>query len=106
MGVSALAALRRTESVTGVSQSTVPLLMQEQRPYDTALLVRGGGSLDTVKDPPVQAFSLVSGSKTACWMILIISIVAEGLATSLSKSARDTGNYARLLAAIGVYVPW
>lgn len=100
-GVSAFAPLSCTEIAVGATT----VRQRERRQHDTALLVRGG-SLETVKKPLVQAFSFVSGSKTACWMVLILSIVTEGLATSLSKSARDTGDYARLLAAISIYIPW
>ena len=69
-------------------------------------LLRGGGSMQVWQKPFVKAFHLVSGSKSACWTVLVSSILLEGVATSLSKSARDKGSAMRLLGALLVYIPW
>lgn len=79
-----------------------------------ALLLRGGGSpveassasTTTTRNSLVQAFSVVSESKTACWIILISSILLEGVATGLSKNARDRASALLLLGALSLYILW
>eukprot|EP00977_Amphora_coffeiformis_P013417 scaffold3505_cov170-Amphora_coffeaeformis.AAC.14 len=66
----------------------------------------GGGALEPLKSSLVKSFSRVSESKTACWIILVSSILLEGFATSLSKNARDKSSPMLLLGALSVYIPW
>lgn len=78
---------------------------EQRKEMDSTYLIRGG-SLETPQSPFVKAFQLVSNSTAACWTVLICSILCDGFAASLLKSARDTGSFARLLGALMVYIPW
>jgi len=96
-----------------LTTTSTPISRKQRRGIPTrninhlALNLRGGGgSLEPLKKSLVRSFSRVSESKPACWIILVSSIMLEGVATSLSKNARDKASPILLLAAISVYIPW
>jgi hypothetical protein len=48
----------------------------------------------------------VSSSKSKCWTVLIVSILTETGASTLSKHARDTGSFNKFLASVCLNLLW
>jgi small multidrug resistance pump len=75
-------------------------------PRHSGLLIRGGGTnpgklLITTMG---NVADYVGSSKSRCWAVLVLAMLNEIAATSLTKLARDTGSPTRLAIAICMYV--
>jgi hypothetical protein len=64
--------------------------------------IRGGAAAFSVR----AVLSNVGSSKTKCWILLVVSILFETLATTLSKRARDIGSPLLFVAACVLYLIW
>jgi hypothetical protein len=83
----------------------------------SALTIRGGALSSTASTATVATSSSlgalirtvgdsISSSKSKCWTVLIISILTETIASTLSKHARDTGSFNKFLAACCLNLLW
>lgn len=48
--------------------------------------------------------SRITRSKSACWAVLLTSILIETFSSALSKKARDTASALRFVIAVGLYI--
>jgi hypothetical protein len=69
------------------------------------LSIRGGGGGIIVSAARAMLDS-ISASKTKCWILLIVCILAETWATSLSKTARDEQSPSIFAASLLLYSAW
>lgn len=71
----------------------------------TVSRIRGGGELGSNPDTLVGRIAgNIGASTTKCWATLVLSILIETSATSLSKHARDTSSLPKFLAACCLYL--
>ena len=78
------------------------------------LLLRGGGgggshnfSSSSSSTSWIQELAdAISASKTKCWILLVISIALEAVATSMSKQAHDIQSLPLFVAACVLYLAW
>jgi small multidrug resistance pump len=73
---------------------------------ESALLIRGGGTNPgkLILTTMGNVADYVGSSKSRCWAVLVLAMLNEIVATSMTKSARDTGSPTRLAIAICLYV--
>jgi hypothetical protein len=84
----------------------------------TLLTTRGGALSSTASTATATATNLgfgaliarighsISSSKSKCWIVLILTILTETFATTVSKHARDTGSFHIFLAALCLNLIW
>jgi hypothetical protein len=79
----------------------------------SVLTIRGGSLSSTASTAPSSLGGLirsvgenVSSSKSKCWTVLLLSILTETGASTLSKHARDTGSFNKFLVACSLNLLW
>ena len=98
-----------------------PGLLRQHHDASSALTIRGGAlssntASTTTASATLSSSSLgaliinigdsISSSKSKCWTVLILSILTETVASTLSKHARDTGSFNTFLAACCLNLLW
>lgn len=70
--------------------------------------VRGGASAgyNVLATVFTQFATFVGKTKARCFVLLVISVLIESYATTLSKQAKDTGNALLFVRACIVYLMW
>jgi hypothetical protein len=82
----------------------------------SVLTIRGGALPSTTASATATSTNLgalitnlgnsISSSKSKCWTVLLLSILTETVASTLSKHARDTGSFNKFLAACCLNLIW
>lgn len=82
----------------------------------TRLATIRGGALSSTSSTTATSVSMgaliknagdsISSSKSKCWTVLLLTILTETVASTLSKHARDTGSFNKFLAACCLNLLW
>jgi hypothetical protein len=112
-----------TESINSALGLQLPLPAQQgpfrnHRAKRSVLTIRGGALSSTTSTTTASSTSSslgalirtvgdsISSSKSKCWTVLILSILTDTVASTLSKHARDTGSFNIFLAACCLNLLW
>jgi len=102
-----------SSSATTTALSTVSSGVLSTIAIGRTAVLRGGAvpnALTTAAHVATTAFgkltAFVGASKTRCVLTLLVSILLEGYATTLSKQAKDTGRIVVFLHACALYLMW
>jgi hypothetical protein len=106
----------RSRSALALSLPTTPGPFRLHHAKSSVLTIRGGALSRTTTTTAATSSSLgaliinvgdsISNSKSKCWTVLLLSILTETVASTLSKHARDTGSFNKFLAACCLNLIW